>query len=58
MHSLTGRYSELMALQAEMQRVLPQGGPRIDPRFRDIRAQNQSRFDRSMRMRQRPTRVS
>ena len=58
MHSLTGRYAELALIQAEMRHILPQGGPRIDPRFRDIRAQNQARFDASMRMRQRPTRVS
>lgn len=52
------RNTNFTELQAEMRQIFPQQGPRKNLRFRDIRAENQARFDASMRMRQRPTRVS
>jgi hypothetical protein len=45
-------------LQAEMRRVLPTRRPGSGQTYRDIRAQNQARYEASLRMRQRPTRVS
>lgn len=51
------RHANLAALQAEMRQIFPQT-QRKDLRFRDIRAENQARFDASLRMRNRPTRVS
>ena len=50
--------SELRHIGDEMRRVFPDHGPKVSEAFRSVRAQNQARFDASMRMRQRPTRVS
>jgi hypothetical protein len=49
---------DLLALQAEMRRILPSLGPKRSQTYRDVRAENQARFDAAMQARQRPTRVS
>lgn len=49
---------DLTDLQTEMRRILPTLDPRVSKTFKDLRAQNQAAFEKAMRMRQRPTRVS
>lgn len=49
---------DFSALQAEMRRIFPSPGPKVSKAHREIRAENQLRFDASMRARQRPTRAS
>lgn len=50
--------ADLTDLQTEMRRVLPMPGPRVSKTYRDVRAENQARYEASLRQRQRPTRVS
>jgi hypothetical protein len=50
--------TDLASLQAEMRRILPSLGPKRSQTFRDVRAENQARFDAAMQSRQRPTRTS
>lgn len=45
-------------LQAEMRQILPHYGPKQSEALRAIRAENQARVEASLRMRQRPSRVS
>jgi hypothetical protein len=52
------RVPEELDCDREMRRVFPDHGPKRSEALRSIRLQNQARFDASMRMRQRPTRVS
>ena len=48
----------ISALQAEMRQVFPCKGPYRSRALRDLRAQNQARFDAALRSRPRPSRVS
>lgn len=49
--------ADLAQLQAERRQIFqPRSG--TGQTYRDIRAQNQARFDAALRARQRPTRVS
>lgn len=50
--------SDLAAYGAEMRKVYPDYGLRRSAAAREVRAQNQARFEASLRTRQRPTRVS
>lgn len=50
--------AELRAIEGEMRRVFPDLGPKRSETLRSVRQANQARFEASMRMRQRPTRVS
>lgn len=50
--------SELASISHEMRRIYPDIAPKNSEALKSVRAQNQARFDASLRMRQRPTRVS
>lgn len=49
---------DLADLQAEMRHVRPQRGPRKSEQARKTRELNRQAFEKSMRLRQRPSRVS